>query len=61
MRRLGRRVIHLLQARDLVEIAHIDDGKVLDSIGDTVEDFILSHTVGIPVATEADDDQAFLL
>jgi hypothetical protein len=53
--------VHLLEVRNLVEIAHIDGGKVLDSIGDMVEDFILSHTVGIPVATEADNNQAFLL
>jgi len=53
--------IHLLEVRDLVKIAHIDDGKVLYSMGDTIEDFILSHTVGILVATEADNDQAFLL
>jgi hypothetical protein len=26
--------VHLLEVGDLVEIAHIDDGKVLDSIGD---------------------------
>jgi hypothetical protein len=26
--------VHLLEVRDLVEIAYIDDGKVLDSIGD---------------------------
>lgn len=30
--------IHLLEVRDLVEIAHIDDGKVLDSISDTYKD-----------------------
>jgi hypothetical protein len=26
--------VHLLEVGDLVEIAHIDDGKVLDSIRD---------------------------
>jgi hypothetical protein len=29
--------IHLFEVRDLVEIAHIDDGKVLDPIGDTLK------------------------
>lgn len=29
--------------------------------GLTIEDFILTHTIRIPVATEADDDQALFL
>jgi len=53
--------VHLLEVRDLVEIAHIDDGKVLDSIGDAVQDFVLSHAIRVPVTTEADDHQSFLL
>ena len=26
----------------------------------TVEDFVLSHAIGIPITTEADDDQALV-
>jgi len=53
--------IHLLEVGDLVEIAHIDDGKVLDSIGDAIQDLVLSHALRVPVTTEADDHQSFLL
>lgn len=52
--------VHLLEVWDLIEIADIDDGEVLDSVSDTVEDFVLSHAVGIPVAAEADHDEAFV-
>lgn len=31
----GVLTVHLLEVRDLVEIADVDDGKVLDSVGDT--------------------------
>jgi hypothetical protein len=53
--------VHLLEVGNLVEIADVDDGEVLDSVGDTVEDLVLSHAVGVPVATEADDDEALFL
>jgi hypothetical protein len=29
--------VHLLEVRDLVEVADVDDGKVLDTISDTLE------------------------
>ena len=51
-------LIHLLKVRDLIEIADVDDGEVLDAVGDAVEHFVLSHAVWVPVSTEADDDQA---
>lgn len=51
-------LVHLLEVRDLVEIADVDDGEVLDAVCDLVEHFILAHAVRIPVATEADDDEA---
>ena len=50
--------VHLLEVGDLVEVADVDDGEVLDAVGDLVEDFVLPHAVGIPVAAEADHDQA---
>jgi hypothetical protein len=51
-------LVHLLEIRDLVEVADVDDGKVLDAVGDLVEDFVLPHAVWVPVAAEADYDQA---
>jgi hypothetical protein len=42
----------------LVEIANVDDSKVLDTVGDLIENFILSHAIRIPIATETDDNQA---
>jgi len=53
--------VHLLEVGDLVEIAHIDDGKVLDSISDAVQDFALSHAIRVPVTTEVDNHQSFVL
>lgn len=51
--------VHLLEVRYLVEIADVDDGEVLDSVGDAVEHFILAHAVGVPVAAKADDYETF--
>ncbi len=52
--------VHLSEVLDLVDIAEVDDGEVLDSISDTVEDFVLSHAIGVPVAAEADNDEALI-
>ena len=43
------------------ECIEVTYSKVLDFIGDLVEDFVLPHAVWIVVATEANDDQAVLL
>lgn len=40
-------LVHLLEVGDLVEIADVDDGEVFDFIGDTVEDLVLAHAVGV--------------
>jgi len=53
--------VHLLEVWDLVQVAEVDDGEVLDPVGYSVEDFILFHAVGVPVATEADHDKAIFL
>ena len=50
------KLIHLVEVGDLIQIADIDNSKVLDAIGDAVEDFVLAHTVLVPIATEADND-----
>jgi hypothetical protein len=52
--------IHLLEVGNLVEVADVDDSEVLDAFSDLVEHFVLTHTVGVPVATEADHDQSFV-
>lgn len=39
--------VHLLEVGHLVEIADVDDGEVLDLVGDAVEDLILAHAVGV--------------
>ena len=51
-------LVHLFEVGNLIEIADVDDGEVFDSVGDAVEDFILSHTFGVPITTETDDDKA---
>lgn len=60
----GARVVefvHLLEIGHLVQIAEVDDGKVLDAVGDFVEHFVLAHAVGIPVAAEADHHETIFL
>ena len=50
--------VHLLEVGHLVEVAEVDDGEVFDALGDAVEHFVLAHAVGVPVAAEADHDEA---
>lgn len=53
----GNRVIqliHFVEIRHLVDIAQVHHSKVLDLVGDAVENLVLAHAVGIPVATETD-------
>ncbi len=49
-------LIHLLEIRHLIQITDVKHGEILDSIRDAVEDFVLTHAVGVPVAPEADYD-----
>ncbi len=51
-------LVHLLEVGHLVEVADVDDGEVLDAVGDLVEHFVLAHAVGVPVAPEADYHEA---
>jgi len=52
------KLVHLVEIGDLVEIANVDNSEILDSVGDAVEDFVLAHTVRIPITTEANDNEA---
>lgn len=52
--------VHLVEIFDLFQIANVDDCEVLDTVCDTVENFVLAHAVGVPVFTESDDDETFV-
>jgi len=52
--------VHLLEIGNLIEIADVDDSKVFDLVSDTVENFILSHAVWVPIATKSDNYKALL-
>ena len=51
-------LIHLLEIRHLIQITHVQYCEILHPVGDAVEHFVLPHAVGVPVAAEADHDQA---
>jgi hypothetical protein len=69
--------IHLLEIGNLIKITDVDNGEVLHTVGDacgrlveakkgkrrrlTIQDFVLSHAIRIPITTEADDDQSLVL
>lgn len=50
--------VHLLEIGHLVQVAEVDDGEVLDALGDAVEDLVLSHAVGVAISSESDDYEA---
>lgn len=52
--------VHGVEVRDTVDIADVDDGKILDFLSDLVENLILSHTIRIEIATKANDDKALV-
>ena len=58
---IGSYSIHLTEVLDLIQIADVNNGEVLDPICDTIEDFILAHAIRVPVSAEANDCQAFIL
>jgi hypothetical protein len=56
----GHRIVqfvHGLKVRHLVQVAQVDGRKVLDAVGDFVQDLVLRHAVGVAVAAEADHDE----
>ena len=44
----------------MIKITDVDDGEVLDAVGDTIQDFILAHAVGVPVFAKEDDYKTFV-
>ncbi|RBQ85615.1 hypothetical protein VDGD_20821 [Verticillium dahliae] len=51
-------LVELIEVGDLVNVADVADGEVLNAVLDAVEDLVLAHAGGVPVAAEADDDEA---
>lgn len=52
--------VHGVEVGHTINVADVDDGKVLDLLGDLVEDLVLAHAVWVVVAAEADHDKALV-
>ena len=52
--------IHLVKVFHLFQITDVNDSKVLDAVCDAIEDFVLAHTVRVPVFAEANDYKTFV-
>lgn len=53
-------LVHLVEVGHLVDVAKVDDGEILNAVGDAVEHFILSHAFRRPVSAKADDYNALI-
>lgn len=56
---IGSYSVHLLEVGNLIQVADVDDGEVLDAVGDAEQDLVLRHTVWIPISAETNDYEAF--
>ena len=52
------KLVHLVEVRNLVDVTDVDDGEGLDFVCDLVENLILAHALFVPVAAEADANEA---
>jgi hypothetical protein len=52
--------IHLLEVGNLIKVANIDDREVLDTVGNAVQNFVLSHTIWIPISAKPNNYETFL-
>ena len=52
--------VHLMKIFHLFQVADVNDGEVLDAVCNAIEDFILAHTVRVPVFAEANDYKTFV-
>ena len=52
--------IHLVKIFHLFQITNVNDSEVLDAVCDAIEDFVLAHTVRVPVFAEANDYKTFV-
>ena len=57
----GTRVTHLIEVRNLGDIAQIDHSKVLHLLCHTIKSLVHSHALGIPVVAEPNHDDPILL
>lgn len=55
------KLIHLVEVRDAINVANVDDGKAFNFLRNLVQHLVLAHAVRIPVAAEADDDESIFL
>ena len=55
---IGSYSVHLLEVGHLIQVADVDDGEILDAVGDAEQDLVLCHTVWIPISAETDDYEA---
>ena len=51
---------NLVEVWYLRDVAEVDDGKVLDFLGDRVERFVHHHTLCIPVVSKANNHDTVL-
>ena len=49
-------ITHLIEVRDLGDIAQVNHSKVLHLLRNTIESLVHSHALGIPVVTEPNDN-----
>lgn len=50
------KLVHGLEIRYFIDITDVDDRKVLNSVGNLVENLVLCHAQWIGVASKSDDD-----
>lgn len=53
-------LVHGVEVGDLVDVANVNGGEVAHALLNPVEYFVLAHAVRVPVAAEADHDQALV-
>mmetsp|Transcript_43079 Transcript_43079/g.97981 ORF Transcript_43079/g.97981 Transcript_43079/m.97981 type:complete len:208 (+) Transcript_43079:118-741(+) len=55
------KLVHGVEVRHLRDIHKVNDGKVLDLVGDVEKALVELHAIRVPIVPEADDDDALLL
>ena len=56
---IGAYSVHLLEVGNLIQVADVDDGEILDAVSNAEQDLVLRHSVWIPISAETDDYEAF--
>lgn len=55
---IGSYSVHLLEVGNLIQVADVDDGEILDAVSNAEQDLVLRHSVWIPISAETDDYEA---